>query len=853
MRFFKVSSAGLTVEVAKTRLLEFGKNDLLVKPVNPAFHLVFSQLQNPFIIILLAAGAVSALFSQWLDAGVIFSAVFINTVLGFVEEYKADRSLYALKRYLPVQATVRRGGMSMVIPAEQIVPGDLILLSTGDKITADARVVNAEAFEVSEALLTGESLPVKKIAESTTDTTNLVFAGSTVSAGRALVVALQTGAQTQLGRLSDQVAQTIDEKTPLQTQLAKFSLWLANAVVFLSALIFVIGIWRDIEVFEMLKISIAIAVSAIPEGLAISLTVILAIGMQRILKKRALVRHLVAAETLGSVGVICMDKTGTLTTGEMSAVEFKTPFGQVLERAALDRVLLILGATSTAVVDTLQTEPHFLGSPTEVALAKSYWFDKERLGVENVAGLAELPFSSERKYKAGVYKVGNERLIFVVGAPDMLLKKLSVSDENLRRLHSNFKEMAARGRRVLLVAQVLFEKNNVTDFVDHDIVNLEPLGFIGLADPLRASARATVEQARRAGLHPIMITGDYSTTALLIARQAGLVEQGALAMTGEEIMEITDVELQERVLKTQVFARVAPEHKLRIIRAWQANGATVAMVGDGVNDALSIKGADIGIALGSGTEVARETADIVLLDDNFSTVISAIKEGRTIFDNLRKVIVYLLCDSFSEIILIAGSLLLALPLPILPAQILWINLITDGFPSVALTFEPSEKGLMSEPPRPKKEPIMNTEMKVLIFLIGIFSDALLFAIYVFLHNQELDIEHIRTFIFAALGLNSLLYVFAVRTFRSSIFRTNPFSNRWLLAGVALGFVMLALPLTVPFLKNTFVFSTLSIWEWLVLFGLSVLQLLLIEIVKEIFNKGPGLANDFFNQKVISKT
>ncbi|MBT4856838.1 HAD-IC family P-type ATPase [Candidatus Uhrbacteria bacterium] len=818
---------GLSENQATERLKE-GRNELPKKPPASAIKLFFDQLASPLMAILVIAGLMSAFLGEWLDTTVILIAVLLNAVLGFFEEYKADRSLEALSTFLPEEVRVRRDGETQSINTTEIVPGDIVLLQTGDKVSADGRLLQALSIEMNEASLTGESAAVKKEtgilseAVSVADETNMVFAGTVVVAGRGEYVVTATGIETQIGQISDMVSRVKEDPTPLQLQLKHFARFLGMAVLVLAGIVFAIGMWRGFDAVEMFQVSVALSVSAVPEGLIVALTVILAIGMQRILKRKALVRRLVGAETLGSVSVICMDKTGTLTTGEMEVVLFD---------GDEERTKVIMAATNTASRQAIDSsdEIKFIGSPTEVAMARASQYSS----VENIRTLHELPFDSVRKYKAARVDTDGDRKLFVIGAPDLLLERLDVTDRQRSEWMEKTNELAERGLRVLLVCER--SDDQVADtLLPEMVIDLSVVGIIGLEDPLRDSANVTVKEARMAGLRPVMITGDHPDTAFVIAKRVGLANDPSQVVTGIALDDMTDEQLAIEIKKLSVFARVLPRHKLRLVRAWQDTGATVAMIGDGVNDAPAMKAADIGIALGSGTAVTKETADMVLLDNHFKTIIAAIREGRIMFDNIRKMIVYLLSDSFSEIILILGALLLSVPLPILPAQILWINLVTDGFSSVALTFEPGEDGVMREPPRKKREPLLNMEMKIIIFVIGFVTDLILFAVYFFLLDQAWDIDHIRTFIFVALGLDSLLYVFAVRKFRKSIFRSNPFENKWLVVSMALGLVLLLLPLVFAPLRELFSFTSLSSLEWVAVVVLGMVDLLLIEIVKAIF-------------------
>ncbi len=841
---FNTSAQGLSESEVRDRIEEHGLNELPKKVPRSGLAIFFTQFANPLMIILVLAAVISALLQEWLDTSVILFAVLLNAILGFVEEYKADKSMEKLKSFLPQRARVRRGGVERIIDSKQIVPGDVVILGTGDKIMADGRIILTQSLEVSEAALTGESAPIVKQKErinvniGVTDRKNMLYAGTVLVAGRAEMVVTNTGVETQIGKITQLVAGVEQTKTPLQEQMSKFARWLGGAVLLITLVVFLAGIVRGFEFVEMIRVSVALAVSAIPEGLVVALTVILAIGMQRILKKRALIRRLIAAETLGSVSVICMDKTGTLTTGEMAVVEARDAKGQVSDKVdAFIELADALWSTKDVFVDEADGES-FAGSPTEVAIIKALWEDRDKYELQKCQIVSEIPFNSKYKYKARVCSFGERKEFYIVGAPEILLERLDATDRQMRDYRLWLTEMIQKGLRVLLIAkQKQFGDGDITH--DH-IKDLTFVGFVGLSDPLRSSARETIEKAQDAGLLPVMITGDHPDTAFHIARDAGLVTREDQIITGVQLDELDDVTFASELENIIVYARVLPRHKLRIVNAWRTKGRSVAMVGDGVNDAPAVKGADIGIALGSGTEVAKETADMVLLDNHFATIVGAIEQGRAIFENIRKMVVYLLADSFSEIILIFGAIIFALPLPILPAQILWINLVTDGFPSVALTFEKAEKGVMKEPPRKKDEPILNKEMKVLIFVIGIITDLMLFAIYFYLLDQELDIDHIRTFIFIALGIDSLFYVFAVRKFRTSVFRSNPFENKWLVGGILVGFLFLLIPMLVPVLREWFHLTPLTLIEWLVLIAIAVFQLLLIEIVKMGFHRKPRL-------------
>ncbi len=811
------SLLGLSPEQVGHQREKFGSNKKREKKRVTWLAILARQLMGPFIIILIIAAGISIVLQEFFDAFVIGIAVLINTALGFIEEFKADRSLAKLETYLPVQARVLRDGKQKMISAEEIVVGDILLLRSGDKIIADARILNHANLEIDESTLTGESNPVIKKDDvldrevSVPNRKNMVFAGTAVVAGEAKCLVTAVGDQTQIGQIAALVQDVKDESTPLQNQLKTLAKWIGIAVLILGGIIFLIGVLRGRAALEMLYISVALAVAAVPEGLIVALTVILAIGMQRILKKKALVRKLVAAETLGGVSVICMDKTGTITTGEMTVTGITQKEGEDYED-----VMRAIAASSKNG-----------NSPTDKAIT-SFVDHQKGHEITDLHVVKYLPFDSRYKFSASILNRDSEKVLFAVGAPEILFDRSDMNEED-EIWYRNHAETLAKSGRVIAVAR----GNAVSDLSPDHVRGLSIIGLLFIEDPVRPDAKESVRIAREAGLHPVIITGDHPHTASYIAKKIEL-DHGQI-ITGRDLQNMSDADLRQEIKTTNVFARVLPRDKYRIVKAWHEQGESVAMTGDGVNDAPAIKAADIGIAVVSGTEVAKETADMVLLDNSFKTIISAIREGRIIFDNIRKVVVYLLIDSFSEMVLVFGALIFNTPLPILPAQILWINLITDGLPSLALTMEPGEDGIMKEGPRRRNEPILSGEMKALIFGIGTLTAFTLFVMYLYLIGQKLDIDHIRTFIFFALGIDSLVYVFATRTFRKSIFRSNPFKNRYLIGAVFAGLLIQFIPYVIPSLRAAFRLTNLSTIEWVIIGIVAVSQLLLIEIVKEIFN------------------
>lgn len=855
------SATGLKPVSVTARQKKFGANVLPHKKPPSGWLILLRQFASPLIIILLVATLISLAMHEIVDAVVIFGAVLVNTVIGFVQEYKANQALEKLQSYLQPQVTVRRDGREKSVEAKEVVPGDIVLLRTGDKVVADLRLLEAVDLEISEAALTGESLPIKKQTEKiTTDTVlaermNMAYAGTGVVAGTGLGVVVATGQHTELGKIAELVTQAKEEPTPLQAELGRLAKWISIAVVILVVLIMVLGLVKGFPLFEMFETSVALAVAAVPEGLIVTITIILAIGAQKIFKRKSLVRRIVASETLGSVSVICLDKTGTITEGEMKVAEI-TPVSGPIKASEVSNVkmapetILLLEASmlcndATVTGGKKLEKVEVLGSPTEKALMEAglqAGIDYQALSKRH-GRLDEVPFNSVQKYMATLNKWGDGAYLLVKGAPEYVIdfsdtyyeddkeKKLSrAKQQELKKLAAG---MANRGLRVLGVAYRSQPKSR-QKIADQKPSDLVFLGFIGLRDPLRPEAHEQIARAEQAGVKTIIITGDHPSTALAIAKEAGLAVNKSSLATGAQIDKWSDQKLKVQAKNILVYARAEPKHKIRIVEAWQAHGQVVAMTGDGVNDAPALKAADIGVALGSGTEVAKEASDLVLLDNNLSTITAAIEEGRVIFDNIRKTAVYLMTDSFTEIVLIGGALAFGLPLPILATQILWINLIADSLPAIALAMEPGEPDVMRLRPRAKKEPVLNREMLTYIFGVGLITDVVLFFLFLWYLAQTGDPAEVRSVMFAAVGIDSLLYVFVFKSFRRSIFRTNLLSNFWLLGAVLIGFGLMLLALLHPFMQTVFEIVPLTLSDWLVLLMIGAVKLLLIEATKDWF-------------------
>ncbi|MCR4314212.1 MAG: HAD-IC family P-type ATPase [Candidatus Uhrbacteria bacterium] len=858
LNLVQTTQQGLSTEEATRRLARDGKNALPTHVSDPWWKVLVRQFMSPMILVLLVAGAISLVLGDLVDASVIAAAIFVNTLIGFVQEYKANKALEELRSLVQPKSIVFRDGKETSVFAHAIVPGDLLVLHTGDRVTADARLLEAVDLMINEATLTGESFPVRKTLSmlaaetSLAERCNMVYAGTSVVGGRGRAIVVATGIETELGRIAKLVEETQETQTPLQEQLGRLARWLATLVVGLVGVLFVVGIFSGRTFVEMFEMSVALSVAAIPEGLIVSVTIVLAIGMQRILHRKSLVRRLVAAETLGSVSIICSDKTGTITQGEMRVTHLITPkqtwthpfpLGEE-PGSGMRKLFEVMALCNDAVIVEHDPDP-LRGSPTERALMAAVL--EQKLDPKTLSfkfpRVWEIPFDSAFKYMVTAHMAGKNTDVFMKGAPDVILpfcSNIQIDGKTGKLTNAHQEELAQqvltltrKGMRLIAVAARTLDPTQ-PPLSRATLGGFTFFGFVGLRDPLRPQAREQIAQALGAGIRTVIVTGDHPETARAIGIEAGLVVGSDSVVVGSQLDGWSDEELQSRVEDISIYARVEPRHKIRIVNAWQARGEVVAMTGDGVNDAPALKAADIGVAVGSGTEVAKQASDLVILDNDLGTITAAIEEGRVIFDNIRKTTVYLLADSFTEMILIGGSILIGLPIPLLPAQILWINLVADSFPNVGLTMEPAEKDVMKLPPRPRTQAILNREMLLIIFFIGVVTDLLLFGLYLWLLRTIPDVGEIRSIMFAAVGIDSLLYIFAVKSFRRTIFRINPFSNLWLIAGVGIGFGLMLLALIHPFFQGVFEITPLTLPDWGLLLMIGVVKLVAIELTKEFF-------------------
>ncbi len=866
----KTSLSGLSYKEAERRLKKYGPNELpRVKRLSNLFIFI-NQFNNPLIYILIIAGIISAFLGDFVDASIIFGAVVINTIIGYLQESKANKSLSKLKTLIEHKAIVLRDGREMMIDSSLLTIGDIIIIKAGNRVPADGRLIEEVDLQINESSLTGESIPASKDAgpvargAALADRVNMVYASTVVVSGFGKAVITAIGSNTQIGQIAQMVTETKEEETPLQKRLNSFSVFLGISISILSFLVIIIGLWRGHNLFQMFLTGVALAVASIPEGLSVAVTVILALGMQAILKQKALVRKLIAAETLGSTTVICTDKTGTLTEGKMHVAhiivgekefEVQSPgTRQDTREAKIVSLALQIGMMcNDAVIENPEDELaswRIIGTPTDAALlsaAIQSGLDKDKL-LKIEPQIDEQPFTSDLKYMISLHQTKKGYILYEKGAPEKLLeksscfyhqgKRIKLDKTQIDKLKRNYTNLTKKGLRVIGVAYREFkkldwQKGSDWEKIDNDLTFV---AFLALKDPLRPEARETIRVCRVAGIRPVIITGDHKLTAQAIARDVGIEVKEENIVNGEFLDKISDEELKNIVNKIDIYARVNPHHKLRIVNALQARGEVVAMTGDGINDSPALRAADIGISLGTGTDIAKENADIILLDNNFKTIVAAVKQGRIIFDNIRRVITFLLSDNFSQIILVAGSIFLGAPLALLPAQILWMNIIGDGLPDFSLAFEKGGDYVMKRKPIKRDEPILNKEMKIIIFGVGIIRDLLVFALFFYLlgiysNVLEEKIDYIRTFVFAALSTSSLLGIFSIRTLSRPIWKVGLFSNKFLIWAVVFSFGLLLAGIYLPFLQKILSTVALDLGAWVLIFGIALVSLFMIEVVK----------------------
>jgi Ca2+-transporting ATPase len=867
---------GLGEEVAAQRLVEFGPNRLLEVGRVPAWRQFASQFTEFMVLVLIGAAIVSGVLQEWIDAVAILAIVVLNAVLGFVQQYRAERALEALKKMAAPLATVIRDGNLSSIPAEELVPGDVIALVMGDLVPADARLLETHLLEVDEASLTGESVPVKKKADVVlpdgcplADRRNTVYSSTVVTYGKGTAVVTDTGMDTELGKIAHLVQTMGREETPLQRRLEEVGKLLVYGCLAIVIVVFGLGLWRGVPAVEMFLTAVSLAVAAIPEGLPAVVTIALALGVRRMVQRNALIRKLPSVETLGSATVICTDKTGTLTQSVMTVRKIGlldqvvdvtgdgyAPQGEFLgDSGPVDRedhdlqLALKIGVlcnNANLIQDDAGSKWKAVGDPTEAALlaaAAKAGLWRADLGAE-YRMLKELPFDSNRKRMTTIWREPEGAVTaYVKGAPDVVLglcthvqtngKARRATPEDKEQLLALNNHFADEAMRVLAVAYRSVEGEVDEPSIEEVEQNLVFAGLMAMKDPPRLEAKEAIATARGAGLEVVMITGDHKATAVAIAKELDLYRDGDIALTGAELDEIDDQRLAEMVEQVRVYARVSPEHKLRIVRAWESWGHIVAMTGDGVNDAPALKEADIGIAMGiTGTDVSKEASDMILTDDNFASIVSAVEEGRAIFDNIRRFIHFLLSCNIGELLAMFLASLFGLPMPLLPIQILWVNLATDSLPALALGVEPAEPGGMDRPPRPPEEGVITRRMATMMGIQGMIIGLLTlgaFAIEYYVVGG--GVERARVMAFSTTIFAQNVHAFNVRSNRFSVFQLGLFTNRWLVA--AFGAVILSelAVIYVPFFQPIFKTMPLTLQDWGVVIGLGIMPLVIVEIVK----------------------
>lgn len=825
---------GLSFKEAKKRLEKFGPNTLPEKPPPSNLSILIAQIKNPLVYILFAAGVVTFILKEIPDTIIIFIAVLTNTILSFIQERKASRALHALKKIIHPKAKVVRDGKEVEINVERVVPGDIVVLIQGEKVPADGVLIEANRLFLDEAILTGESVPVVKTAKSLKLKTkdekqeikSLVYMGTIVSAGRGLMQVASTGGKTEIGKIAISI-QEPSEDTPLRKQLAKFSKQLSILVLVLVLFVFFVGMIKGLSISEIFKTSVALAVSSIPEGILVGLTIVLAIGMQRILKRRGLVRHLISAETLGGVTTICIDKTGTLTQGKMQVVDAIGDESDIVKQMVLanDHDDPIVISAFDWVKEKLKTK----GSKLKVGKI-----------LEKHDRIDSIPFSSENRFFASLHKWDKAKnMIFVNGAPDVLVSWTNMDDGEKRKINEEIERLTESGKRVVALARKKTPKKKSKLKAFDAKENLEWVGILAFSDPVRSGVKQALKGTKLAGINLIVITGDYAKTAVSVMNQVGIKICKDCTMLGKDLQKISQADLSKKLSgkhSIKLFARTTPDQKLKIVEALKDRGEVVAMMGDGVNDAPALKRADIGIVVGEATEVAKESADLVLLDSSFATIVAAIEEGRGIFDNVRKIILYLMSDSFEEIFAVVATIIFGLPLPVTAAQILWINLVSDGFPDMALTIDPKRKGIMTQPPRSPKESLVASWMRSLIIIVSGVGGLMAFLVFLFFYKTTDSLELSRSMAFATLGVNSLVYVFSIRTLTEPFWKQNPFANKWLNLSVLAGLFLQVVPFTTSRLREFFGVTTLTFSNWTIVFMISFLMFIIIEFSKMVFKK-----------------
>ena len=867
---FHTSENGLESSEVARRLTQYGYNKLPESKPDGVLIIFLRQFQSPLIYILLVASALVFYMGETVDASIILAVLLFNAIVGTVQEGKAQNTLLALKRFVETKATVLRDGIELIIPDTEVVPGDIIMLAEGEKVPADARIVTSNSLKADESAMTGESEPVQKSADvvhgqsvATADQKNMLFKGTHVVSGNGRAVVVATGVETVIGKISEEIA-TIDTEIPLETNIRDLSRLIIITVASISALLFALGVLSGKSVREMFTTVVSLSVSIIPEGLPIVMTLVLATGVWRMSKRNALVKRLQAVEALGQARVIAVDKTGTITKNELviqkvfvdgnmfdvgglgyepiGDIRLNGKLVDVINQAGLAFAGRIAAYCASARVMFSEEEKiwRIAGDPTEAAMlvfAQKLGMHKDDM--ERVAPiLSEIPFDYKLKYHAIVHGTSEKKLLTVVGAPEVILK---LSDKRWHEgknhhlelkereeLEATFVRMSQEGLRVIAFAESSKVPHVLTPVAVNDLTFV---GLYGMKDGLRPEVADAMQRALFAGIRVVMITGDHKVTAQAIAKEAGIYHDGDSVLTGEDIDSLSEEELAERLATTSVFARVNPDHKLTIINAFRARGEIIAMTGDGVNDAPSLVAADLGVAMGHGTEVAKEAADIILMDDNFGSIISAVEEGRSIYKTIKKVVLYLFSGSSSQVLTILGALFLGYPLPLLAAQIIWLNFVTDGFLDVSLAMEPKEEGLLRGNFEKPKKYIIDTLMTKRAILMAL--PLAIGALYLFQGYFETDMTKAWTIVLTTLAVGHWFNAWNCRSEDKSIFQMNPLSNKFLVGATILVISLQMLAIYNPLMQKILNTVPLSLAEWFIIIPIAT-SVIVVEETRKFF-------------------